>query len=186
MILSAHIGFDASAAADLANQCHPTVNQTGRKLKIHFFQWKEQYFIGEGSSKSKFEHINHKININYNKRKFQGTCLMCPELNTSLLSCVIQCVSLSVTQFRINPISSMHIMHCDKNDFKMESDSGISVNLSHFDGGTARRGGGGGEAVTVAQVINGGWRHITSSFRTTIVWPDNDILWYKLHRIWKW
>ena len=37
----------------------------------------------------------------------------------------------------------------------MESDSGISVNLSHFDGGTVRRGGGGGDAVTVAQVING-------------------------------
>ena len=35
----------------------------------------------------------------------------------------------------------------------MESDSGISVNLSHFDGGTVRRGG--GDAVTVAQVING-------------------------------
>ena len=35
----------------------------------------------------------------------------------------------------------------------MESDSGISVNLSHFDGGTARRAA--GDAVTVAQVING-------------------------------
>ena len=39
----------------------------------------------------------------------------------------------------------------------MESDSGISVNLSHFDGGTVRRGGGGGDPVTVqAQIINGG------------------------------
>ena len=35
----------------------------------------------------------------------------------------------------------------------MESDSGISVNLSHFDGGTARRAA--GDAVTVAQVVNG-------------------------------
>ena len=48
-------------------------------------------------------------------------------------------------------------MHCDNGDVKMESDSGISVNLSHFDGGTVRRGGG-GDAVTVAQVINGGWK----------------------------
>ena len=45
----------------------------------------------------------------------------------------------------------------DNGDVKMESDSGISVNLSHFDGGTVRRGGGGGDPVTVqAQVINGG------------------------------
>ena len=50
-------------------------------------------------------------------------------------------------------------MHCYNNDVKMESDSGISVNLSHFDGGTVRRGG--GDAVTVAQVINGGWKHIS-------------------------
>lgn len=48
----------------------------------------------------------------------------------------------------------------------MESDSGISVNLSHFDGGTVRRGRDGGDAVTVAQVINGEWEEKTAMITT--------------------
>ena len=57
-------------------------------------------------------------------------------------------------------------MHCYNNDVKMESDSGISVNLSHFDGGTVRRGRDGGDAVTVAQVINGEWEEKTATITT--------------------
>ena len=63
-------------------------------------------------------------------------------------------IPLSGNHSDIIPNQQDIVQTYSKNYVKMESDSGISVNLSHFDGGTVRRGGG-GDAVTVAQVING-------------------------------